>query len=454
MLDIIKAVVQKVIREGKHGPFAVATSDKLDGSVTFSLEPTVWKEKDWPEEGVIVILEELLKKRAGWRAKKGRFFKPSDEQTEIRKEQDMLERTKVFIEGFRNKWFPVGDDKIWKQWVDYKRRETRDLIELLESDVRDSFKRRAIFLLLVPAAEFNPIYWTKEIGKFYHSLNFLKTLTPDLLNYTTDLIVEFNEMLKPIHNDRPKHYFQGGGGITILTSVPDKYHDALYFYNKCIMFLLTIISEEQCGRIFPLLSLRDISTYWNMDSASGYNPFQNLLYSDVDEKWKRQADDMMRQIIEDELSGKTKPREEWEDALHCYSYNIQLQLYGEKLPYSVELFADQIKFLVSEEHYGRGNIDNWKIPKIFQILSNDVYKEIRHLVANFVVFNNESDFKIWSEDTLQGAKMMLDEFGQNDQKLAKQIQSAIDSYNEQNAENQNKQASAKKTEDNIISKMK
>ena len=83
-MDTIKAVVQKVIREGPHGPFAVATSDQIKGSVTFSLEPTVWKEKEWPEEGMVVFLEEPRKKRAGWRAKQGRFWKPSDEQTQQR----------------------------------------------------------------------------------------------------------------------------------------------------------------------------------------------------------------------------------------------------------------------------------------------------------------------------------------------------------------------------------
>jgi len=453
-LDAIVAVVQKVIREGEHGPFAVATSDQLDGSVTFSLEPTVWKEKDCPEEGMIVLLEELRKKRAGWRAKKGRFLKPSDEQTEIRKEQDMLERAKVFIERFRNKWFPAGDDKVWKQWVDYKRRETRDLIELLKSDVRDSFKRRAIFLLLVPSAELSPIYWKEQVGKFYHRLDFLEILDPELLHYATDLVVEFDAMLKPMHDDRPKHYVQGGGGITISMSVPGEYHDALYFYNNCVMLLMTLLPEEQCERIFPLLSLRDISTYWNMDNASGYNPFRNLLNSDVDEKWKRQANTTMIQIIRDELSDKTKPREKWEDALKCYAEIIQLQLYGEKLPYSIELFADQIKFLVSEGHSGRELINEWHIPKIFQILSTDDYKEIRYLVAKFVVFNNKSDFNVWSEDTLKGAKMMLDEFGQNDQKLAQRIQSAIDDYKKQSAKNQNEQTNAKKDEDDIINKMK
>ncbi len=40
-MESTKAVVQKLIREGKHGPYAVATSNHLEGSVTFSLEPTV-----------------------------------------------------------------------------------------------------------------------------------------------------------------------------------------------------------------------------------------------------------------------------------------------------------------------------------------------------------------------------------------------------------------------------
>lgn len=77
-----KAVVQKVILQGKHGSFVVATSEELKGSVTFSLEPTVWMEEEYPEEGVCVLLGKLRQKRAGWRAKTARFFKPSDEQKE------------------------------------------------------------------------------------------------------------------------------------------------------------------------------------------------------------------------------------------------------------------------------------------------------------------------------------------------------------------------------------
>jgi len=45
-MDHLKAVVQKIIPEGKHGPCAIATSQRLEGSVTFSLEPQFGKKRN------------------------------------------------------------------------------------------------------------------------------------------------------------------------------------------------------------------------------------------------------------------------------------------------------------------------------------------------------------------------------------------------------------------------
>lgn len=81
-MESIQAVVQNIIRSGRHGPYAVATSRQVAGSVTFSLEPTVWAEREWPEAGMVVLLEQMRLKRSGWRAKKGRFWKLSDEQVQ------------------------------------------------------------------------------------------------------------------------------------------------------------------------------------------------------------------------------------------------------------------------------------------------------------------------------------------------------------------------------------
>lgn len=87
MAQAIKAVVQKTVSNGRHGPYAVATSDEMTGSITFSLDPPVWQEDDVPESGVSVLLSDLRKKRAGWRALSGRFLRPSDEQQPERRKK-------------------------------------------------------------------------------------------------------------------------------------------------------------------------------------------------------------------------------------------------------------------------------------------------------------------------------------------------------------------------------
>ena len=77
MSEILRWVVQKVVKDGQHGPYAVAKDERL-GSVTFSLTSDVWQEKRLPEAGSVVVLEDFQKKRAGWRAMSARFLRPDD----------------------------------------------------------------------------------------------------------------------------------------------------------------------------------------------------------------------------------------------------------------------------------------------------------------------------------------------------------------------------------------
>lgn len=79
-----RAVVQAVA-DGKHGPYAVVEVEGLgeaaspfDGSLTFSISESVWRENVWPSAGEVVVLSQLRKKRSGWRALKARFLQPYD----------------------------------------------------------------------------------------------------------------------------------------------------------------------------------------------------------------------------------------------------------------------------------------------------------------------------------------------------------------------------------------
>jgi hypothetical protein len=60
-------------------PYAVAKHDDVEGSITFSLSEEVWKEKQFPQVGERVTLDELRRGPKGWRAKAARFTTPQDE---------------------------------------------------------------------------------------------------------------------------------------------------------------------------------------------------------------------------------------------------------------------------------------------------------------------------------------------------------------------------------------
>lgn len=76
----VRAVVERVVPQGRHGPYMVTRSDgEARLNITVSLDKTVWQEQTLPEPGTYVILSQLSKKRAGWRAGSARLLQLSDE---------------------------------------------------------------------------------------------------------------------------------------------------------------------------------------------------------------------------------------------------------------------------------------------------------------------------------------------------------------------------------------
>ena len=89
------AEVDKVVPDGKHGPYAVAYCEQLGQLISFSLERASWEEKRWPSGGSIVVLTDLEKKRLGWRANKGRFFRPSDERLAAQQQKQHQKKRRI-----------------------------------------------------------------------------------------------------------------------------------------------------------------------------------------------------------------------------------------------------------------------------------------------------------------------------------------------------------------------
>lgn len=342
------------------------------------------------------------------------------------------ENLKTLAKNMTDKWLSSEDDTIWEEWVDKQNRERWDLIKLLSTDAQEGMKRRALFLLMVPSDELNTIYWKENDCRFYYEQDFFKKLPDSLLKFAVEMLTEFISAVRPLHCDQPENLVLEGQGITMFMPIPDKYHNALYFYNNCILALLPLIPEEQGERLIPLFSLNDISTYWDMNGSSGYNPFQSLLlYTDnMDEKWKWKADARMRTIILDELAGRTKPRKDYERAIGCYAHIIQLQLYSRsnKLSYSVELFASQLEFIADHHQKGQNLINVWKVSMIFGLLVGDKYKELRYKLARMIVFEDDGDFSksyLYDEIRALGAEMILAEFGKTDLELGNILQRFI-----------------------------
>jgi hypothetical protein len=83
--NIIYECVVQDIRKGPHGWYAIATCNEINGSITFSCAPPVWKEDHQPTSGEIVLLSDVYQKQRGWRAGKAVAKKPdvADETVEL-----------------------------------------------------------------------------------------------------------------------------------------------------------------------------------------------------------------------------------------------------------------------------------------------------------------------------------------------------------------------------------
>src|SRR4030067_735372 len=143
----IHAIVQMVV-EGDRGPYAVVTASDFEGSITFSLDPSVWQESIRPGRGTHVILSNLERKQAGWRANKVRLLQPEDEQASSKVVTKYL--VNALIRQLKKQEKPVTYEKKWKRWVVFAEREWRDLTSLVaDPEISDAYKTRALFILLV-----------------------------------------------------------------------------------------------------------------------------------------------------------------------------------------------------------------------------------------------------------------------------------------------------------------
>lgn len=106
--------------------------------------------------------------------------------------------------------------------------------------------------------------------------------------------------------------------------------DSRYDYQGAIQHLLPIVDEETADKLFAHYPVNDLEPYWNMDTASGYQPLVNLLYDrEIPRKYKDIGLAKWFEVAEQEEQGTVQPREEHERAIKKMAKFIQTWTYGE-----------------------------------------------------------------------------------------------------------------------------
>ena len=298
-------------------------------------------------------------------------------------------------------------------WLVHTKREPRDLIELLSKEtVHVEVKALALVILLTPAFAYLPgrLRPARKNDDFLNSDLHVEVLSTPLQTLAARLVVlNADFVLKAEYNE--------------------KLYTALYTYNMHVLKLLALRDESDplAAQLFARYQLNDPTGFWNLESASGYNPFVAMLRSDVPEKWKRLLDGQMRLRVTREASGLIKPDYEWEGAPATYVDHLGSMLYGQ-LPYSLELFASQVNFASEQQGtVGSGIFVSYQLSRLFSVLAGDGYKELRHKIARRAVLEADEKhrFSVYSNEMREIAEVMRNEFSSEDHELAEALSALI-----------------------------
>ena len=303
--------------------------------------------------------------------------------------------------AFLRKWenlFLSSDDIAWEDWVNHKNREGRDLRNLLKENVRDSIKARALYLLLVyDRSHGKSIYWNRKLYPLFGEFTFPENLSPELLNFSADMIVEFLPKIGNLRDPSDSHAF--------------------YFYCNAMINLMTLLDLEESKKLLEHFPLND---YQNV---TGCKPFGMLLNDKmIPDELKSIATDSMIEIIRSE-----KRRGYYKEAIGCFASTIQLNLHSRELiPYGTDLFARQIDFLISQKAKKK-IIDDFNVETILSIFDNEEYATFRKRFIRFVILEDgDRKYNINDESKLNSAKNMFKEVkNSRDRKLIKALEKII-----------------------------
>lgn len=320
------------------------------------------------------------------------------------------------------------DNEAWAAWLSLAlQREPRDILALLKTDVRDSLKARGLAIYLTPVLQAVPYRWSDETSlRNYHFMAkeiHLAALSPVLQAFAFELI--------GIYADFAIRYLAEPN--LAERRVGEEIAQTLSSYNHFILKALQLLPEAdpRAAALFRRYQLRDPVVYGNLDEASGYDPFGQLLKAPIPGQWKQRADEAMRAIVQSEESGQSRPRADWEEALLQYAEVLSELSYAGNLRYDWGLFVSQVDFLLSfAESKQRVYFYQHYLAWFLGQLAGEEYSTLRHrLVRNVVLTAVEGaqGFSVYDEASLSSAKRFITEYA-DDRVLVDRLTSLIEAY--------------------------
>lgn len=320
------------------------------------------------------------------------------------------------------------DNCLWNSWVDLaKEGEFSALLHtLLRSGARNSFKAKAIIVLLAPDLQILPFRC------------FNKDQSQNYLYYSGSFELE----------SFPKEFVRFGGELICLNidyltrdrEITEEVRNALFVYNRFIIKFLTVLPEDDnlASRLFRLYQSSISLLYNHRDvydvdyeeyyeeggeddmSESGYDFLFSIITNKlVPLKWKLLADEEIRKPITSETESGSGFM-----CLRRYIYNIgTANCVGDFEYYPRELFVSQISFVMELpiDYYGKKLLDSWK--EIYNIgaMAGNEFRETRHKLARQIILDKKNDFLICLPSDRVMASNMLKEFGAEDKQLAEKL---------------------------------
>ncbi|MCR4276254.1 MAG: hypothetical protein NUV90_02635 [Candidatus Parcubacteria bacterium] len=279
-------------------------------------------------------------------------------------------------------------NRLWAEWLDVVQERKIQRLNLLPVDAKhlskfilgdagDAFKARAIAILLAPEDRLIPFTWPVRVPDYswrYAEIDFAR-LSPQLQMFSLS-VLEINSGLNIADAERP---------------------DArvVHSFNEFILSKLAVLLEDDATaeRLFNCYQLY----VERGNQYDYYRSFELILRAKIPEKWKKLADDKMRELIRLRQKGRTRRRNAFDSPFLYYMDPIMVHFLSE-LPYSMDLFASQIAFII-----GSPGMDDDKLSflsshtgTVQQMLEGEPYAELRGKLIKFceVIAEKEARDKV------------------------------------------------------------